>query len=426
MPTASDSHSTWSFRLGVVCLVAVAVSLPMAWISLSKALLFVSGAAYVLVGRFGQAVYEPLHGLRLPRIVLLALSVFAISLWWTAVDLEFALSIFVKHSKLLTILLLISLIRTPREARYSIYAFAAGQLFVLVCSWLLGMGASLPWVMNDQDQNTRYVVFAESYLDQSLMFSILAVVFWHLSKENLWPRWVGLLVAAGAILNILILLPGRTGYVVVIAMLTLALMWAMPARRRLLVLVVAPLLIGMGLYLLSGQIRDRVNRVVSETQSFATQEQNQTPLERNSSAWRLNAWRLSLMAIEQQPWRGHGVGSWAPAIKQFQPESATQIFGKTHSSNPHQEYLLWGVELGIGGILLLLALLISAASDARSFQHGPYRASLSIVLTIALACLFNSSLLDDLMGDFLCVSLGLLLAYGLRTSQAQMTASRTD
>jgi hypothetical protein len=32
-----------------------------------------------------------------------------------------------------------------------------------------------------------------------------------------------------------------------------------------------------------------------------------------------------------------------------------------------------------------------------------------------VACLFNSALYDDLMGDFFCVSLGLLMALGARS-----------
>lgn len=43
---------------------------------------------------------------------------------------------------------------------------------------------------------------------------------------------------------------------------------------------------------------------------------------------------------------------------------------------------------------------------------------------MAVACLFNSTLYDDLMGDFFCVSLGLLMAYGVRNKQALLAPDK--
>ena len=113
--------------------------------------------------------------------------------------------------------------------------------------------------------------------------------------------------------------------------------------------------------------------------------------------------------------QGHGVGNWAPVVKRIQGPHADAIFGQGNHSNPHQEYLLWAVELGAGGILLLLALLLGIARDALRFPIPIQRALLGMVAATAVACLFNSALYDDLMGDFFCVSLGLLLALGARS-----------
>ena len=82
-------------------------------------------------------------------------------------------------------------------------------------------------------------------------------------------------------------------------------------------------------------------------------------------------------------------------------------------SNPHQEYLLWGVQLGVPGIFLLLALMISIMKDTLSMETQAARATQSALLALAIACLFNSSLYDAQIGDFFCVVLGLLLALGL-------------
>jgi len=72
--------------------------------------------------------------------------------------------------------------------------------------------------------------------------------------------------------------------------------------------------------------------------------------------------------------------------------------------------------LGIGGLLLFLACLVCVARDALQFQRPVKRATLAVLVAIFIACLFNSALYDDLLGDFLVVTLGLLMALGVRTA----------
>lgn len=382
----------------------------MAWISLAKVMLILSGLAYLVgdcISKRGDLAFQRLWA---PRVILVALSAFALSLLWTNIDQEIALLTLVKHSKLLEILLLVFLIRTTREARIGITAFASAQVFVLLSSWILAAGIALPWTTQQSNPNSMYIVFAASYLDQSIMFATTAAVLWHLRHEKLWPHWLAGLLAVAAVANIFLLLPGRTGYVVAIAMLSLAAMWATPRRLRLPILIITPVLVLLVAYFGSQQAREGISRALNESQNYAQQ-----PEATSSSGWRLNAWRRSLQAMKESPWIGHGVGSWALTVKRFEGSTATQTFGAGNASNPHQEYLLWGVELGIGGSVVLLALLISLFRDAQGFPTPLMRAMVSVVVAIALACLFNSAIYDDLMGDFFCILSGLLMALGIRT-----------
>jgi hypothetical protein len=52
------------------------------------------------------------------------------------------------------------------------------------------------------------------------------------------------------------------------------------------------------------------------------------------------------------------------------------------------------------------------------------RAGQSVLAALAVSCLFNSSIYDDLIGDFFCLSLGVLLAYGIRTRDASSRAEQ--
>lgn len=384
----------------------------MAWISLAKILLFVCGVAYLVTNHFHKRKDLALSSAWMPKVILVCVVAFFISLAWTGVELEIALLTLVKHAKLLEILLLVSLIRTAREAHIGIFAFAVGQTFLLLNSWLLAAGVPIPWTT---DPIGKYVVFS-TYLDQSIMFATTAGVLWHLHTEYLWPRWLSAVLGTAALVNVFLLLGGRTGYLVAIAVLSLAITWALPKRLRLAALIATPLVLVLGLYLGSSQVQGRLSKIAVESQSYAQQVETDS-----SSGWRINAWSRSVQAITESPWYGYGVGSWAITVKRLQGTSGSKIFGAGNASNPHQEYLLWGVEMGVAGTFLFLFFIFSIVHDARRFAEPIQRAVLSVVAAMAVACLFNSALYDDLMGDYFCITLGLLMALGINSSSSAVS-----
>jgi O-antigen ligase len=130
-----------------------------------------------------------------------------------------------------------------------------------------------------------------------------------------------------------------------------------------------------------------------------------------SSSTRLKLWHRSLQAMTEHPVLGAGAGSWEKEFDRQEMLQGTTKFVR-EAGNPHQEYLLWGVELGALGLLLLLSLLAVLGLTSRSLERPSRRALLSVSLALALACLFNSVLYDALIGDFFCIALGLLLALG--------------
>lgn len=73
---------------------------------------------------------------------------------------------------------------------------------------------------------------------------------------------------------------------------------------------------------------------------------------------------------------------------------------------------MWGVQLGVPGILLFCALLIAVWRDSLAMETNHARATQSALLALAIACAFNASIYDALIGDFFCVLVGLLLASG--------------
>jgi O-antigen ligase len=203
---------------------------------------------------------------------------------------------------------------------------------------------------------------------------------------------------------------------VAIVLITLAVMWALPTRWRIAALL-APVLLVMGMYGTSSRFHDRFNAVATETSAFSDAGNNDTP-----SGERLNYWHRSLQAISERPLYGFGVGSWNAQYRRLDAGR-----GAPHTlqiRNPHQEFLLWGVEAGLGGIVLLCYLLFAACKDALSMPLPVRHAVHSVVAALIVACCFNSSLFDGAIGDFFCVTLGLLLALGWQSRHQPHSISR--
>jgi O-antigen ligase len=380
----------------------------MAWISLAKLPLFlfclISFSSYLVRGRSDQQLEKT----GLVRLILAILGLFALSLLWTEADSSTGLMAFFKHGKLLEIVLLISLIHSRREALLALGVFLAGQAFFVLSSWLMIAGYRVPWATSLVVPHYQHVVYS-SYLDQTLIFSASAAIFWHL--RSYWPKltWLSSTLALLAVVNILFFQDGKTGYVAALAVLTLAVMWQIPTKWRMLSVLIAPLALGLIAYAGSAKVQYKVAQVMNDSQNYSQLGNNES-----SSGFRLHAWKRSLQAIAEQPLIGHGVGSWTQVIKRIEGKNADKIFGTDGASNPHQEYLLWGVELGLIGILLMLTWLVLMVRQALQFDMPAKQATVSVVAVMLIACLFNSSLYDALIGDFFCVALGLLLAMGLR------------
>jgi O-antigen ligase len=409
-----------NLRLSLVIFLAVAISLPIALVSVGKALLFVTALAYLLkdLALKRPSVYlAPLHTI---LVILLAMLLWGASLSWTGANIEDALTAFVKHGKLVMIPILVYLVRTRREAEWSVAALLAGQMLTLLSSWLMAFDFPLPWVMRASgpaDPLTQYVPYADSYLDQSIMLATTSGLLWQLGSRHPslggWSKWL----AIAGLANVLVLMPGRTGYLLAIIAICLAAVFEIPAKLRLVASMTIPILLGLALFFALPQFQQRVGQAVQELGSYQSE-----PDVHSSVGARLNMWKLSLQAIAGEPLTGYGIGNWTPVIKRLYGDQGNELFGEGNGSNPHQELLLWTVELGVAGALLFLALLYSLFSDTRAFEQTTQRSVRSVAVMLLIACMFNSPLYDDLLGDYFCVVFGLLLAMGLRDNRENLVS----
>ena len=396
--------------------VAVAASLPMAWISLSKIAL-VAGALWTRWISYNtqtrKNTYLSIEKISLlNKVIYFSIAWILISTAWTPVDVDTAIYAFVKHAKILIIPLIVYISTSEKLGskclNYALYT----QIVVCFISWCLAIKYLVNQylignLVNLSLNGKNFNVFSESQLDQSIMFVVSASIIWHIRNTIPLSKWIIYTSVFLFLTNVLFLANSRTGYVLAIASITLAIYYLPAFKFKWATLVMAPFLLISTLLLSSQQFSDRVNQVAHEVQSTEQPENVKT-----SSGWRLNAWQRSIEAFYDRPILGHGLGSWTYAAKKAEGDKGNDVFGKGNRSNPHQEYLLWAVEFGLTGILLKILFIYSIFLSSKSNISHYSNAINATLLCIVLAGLFNSVIFDDLIGDFLLIFLALCLAAG--------------
>ena len=401
-------------RVAVASLAAASAGLSVVIISLSKILLVITALVVLLRGKPLTEEDASWQRMWTPRAVLAIVFVFALSLLWTSAPMDQALGAMGKYGKFLVIPALLVLIRTHREATWALAAFLGGQAFLLISSWLLYFHLPVVWATSNMAKD-YYAVFS-SNLDQGIMSAVVAALFWHLRTlaPNRTLFYFSIAMSLLALGNVFFLFIGRTGHLVGVAMISMAIFWALPRRYRLATILVPPLLLLVAIFSFD-KVAQRFSFTKTEISQYSAGVGAAT-----STDNRLDFWKGSAEAIVAKPLAGTGVGSWATTYNRIQQLRYPTHKDLTVGGNPHQEFLLWGVQLGVGGIMLLLALLGAVMLDLLKMDPPVARAGQSVLAALVVSCLFNSSLYDAYIGDFFCLSLGVLLAYGIRSRAASL------
>jgi O-antigen ligase len=201
------------------------------------------------------------------------------------------------------------------------------------------------------------------------------------------------------VVNVLFVMTGRTGFLVMLLLLALAVYWELPKRWRWLALLM-PVLLGMTLYAVSPRFHARVSEIGRDLSEY------QKGNAKTSQGERLDYWRRSLLSIPERPVAGHGVGSWR---LNYIGHGGLQ---SNPPSNPHQQYLLWIVEAGAVGLMLLLGIFIGLYRDALLLESHVLRASLSTTAVAAAMGMMNCPFFGIGMGEFFLLMMGCLLCFG--------------
>jgi O-antigen ligase len=263
----------------------------------------------------------------------------------------------------------------------------------------------------------HYPIGFKASVTHNLMVSLGAFLFLLWAREAADRRWriAYLALATLCAHNILFVVIGRTGYLVLGLLLIYFVMTSVRGWRGPLAAVLLVTALATATYFTSESFRIRVDEIATDFEQWKPGAHDAT-----SVGQRIEYYRTTLDIIADHPWLGVGTGGFARAF-------AEKIRGTPAMAtiNPHNDYLLIGAQAGVPGMLFLLLLYgvtwRFAGTLGSRFDRDLLR---GVVITMAVGGLFNSLLMDHTEGFLFAWFIALLCSRPASASPAGAAAQR--
>jgi O-antigen ligase len=330
-----------------------------------------------------------------PALLALALLAFLglASAWSIApkADIVQALS---KYLKLLMLPMAVALCwGNPAMPRRVFKAFLAGAVVLALSCYLVRLQmmptSSLGW-WRIGDPNDSFSFKNHITIGILIGFATVACLLYASHAATARARYGAAALGLFFLVPVIFLTQGRTGYLAVfIGLVTLFLQRVRLTPLRVMAGLGGIVLLFAAFYVTSDNFKLRTDTLVTELQSKE---------ERTPNGLRLSYMRVGLDAIAEHP-LGLGTGSFATAYAptaaaNWPPES--ELHSERHQ--PHSEFILMGVQLGLPGLALYFGMIASLVWPAR--RRPSFAAHvLALLAVVYVACSsFNSLLWDPTEG----------------------------
>jgi len=400
-------HSHVSDKLAKLSLVGVILTFPMR-LGLANTFMALTVLFWLLArdykGRWKAIRHHPLTW---PAIGMFVLVVLGTS--YTLAPASLALHHVGKYSKFLFIPLVLSLLTEEVWRKRCLYAFCTAMLITLVSTYA-GIWWGVPWSVTrgKLGWGVDHTVFKD-YIAQGLLMStfVLLAVAQAIKETVLLRKGFWTVAAVLAIVSILFLSNGRSGYAALLAGLG-GFLWTVNRHpfRKLLALMVLVAAVPLA-YMSSLTIQARVDEGFTEITDALARPLNQDAAEVTSLGARIDMWRLSIQSMAKNPVFGSGTGSYPLLAKEaFHSQGVLDVQGV----HPHNQFLFFGVELGMVGLLAYVFYLYRAGTAGRAMPAVERAVLIGFLCIMVSDSLFNSALWLSTENHLFTFMLALLVA----------------
>ena len=384
---------TQAIAVWLIILACFSVNLPTAFMSITSGLFFI----FCVISGDYKSKLERIYQNPGAVIAIVLLTAYGIGLTYSSAPHQEAFSFFLKYDKLLFVPIIVSLFTSEIQRKYCINAFLICSLIVLAISYLKWIG-----IYPHTDIGQGFSVY-KGRIAGSIIMSFCAYLMLTRAKNTRGShRLAWLLVSLLAVGNVLFLVNGRTGQITLATLL----IWFSYEHfgSRVIKYWLAILLIGITFHHFNPDYPN--SRLTNINKELASE--SKTSGATTAAGLRLEFYKNTLSLIKQHPILGGGTGSLENEYSSL--VAKTNVIYK-RVPNPHNQYLLTTQELGLIGLILLLAFWLTHWWQSYKLKNAEYAMALrGLVITIAVGSLFNSLLLDASEGKFYCLLAGVLLS----------------
>lgn len=393
-------------RVADAAAVLVAVSLPWST-SATGILLALWLLALVFALDFASVRRELMMAAGALPAVLVGLG--ALGVLWADVTVAERADGLVSFLKLLAIPLLMAQFGRSDRGWWVLAGFLASATVLLAASYLLALLPGLTW------RGKQVGIPVKDYIVQSGIFAICVFVLLDLSfsawREKGRTVAVTLIVIATLfVLNIAFVATSRTTLIIIPVLFLLLGIRRLRTKEMGWFLAVGIVLVAIA-WTSSPYLRFRVGNLITEVRVHQA-----TGVDTSAGA-RLEFWKASLKSVADSPIIGHGTGS---IREMFGRNSGSPVEAAT---NPHNQILAIGIQLGLVGIAVLIAMW---AAHARLFIASGLASwcGLVVVTQNIVGSLFNSHLFDFTQGWIYVFGVGIAGGMVRRTQTSSPVADQ--
>lgn len=319
-------------------------------------------------------------------------------------------------AKYLILLLPVCLIAAPPKAettRRAAFAFGLGIGLTLLLSYAIWAGVQLPeWLVRNRDASNP-VVF-KLHITHSFFVALGALLYFVAALRSTDKRWRwGLGLATLLALGNLFIVQGRTGQVVLLVLVAYLFIHRFGWRGALAGAAAVIATVVVVAQNPNSALMARYGGGIKEIQNWQFGRSDES-----SMGLRMQYAATSLRIIAAHPLVGVGTGGFEPAYRQ-------EIAGTEarSSNNPHNQYLLTTAQLGLPGLVALLAIFVVLWRAAAQLGSAEQLLARGLLLAYGVGNLFNSFLLDHTEKLLFAWVIGLLYA-GLQQNRPNAAAPR--
>ena len=322
---------------------------------------------------------------------------FIIGLVYSSAELGEALSMLKKYRELIFIPVLIPLLSQECHRKWAWKAFLLMSLFTLIGSFLMEFG-----ILGTDKQHDPSI---KSRITHSIFVAFFAFYCLHQILDNKPYRWAFVALFCVSLGDLFFVVHGRTGQLIIIGLILLFTLQRLGNKGRLFTFAI--IILSLALFISFSDKASRILEGFDNTQAYLSHQAEKKP---TSMGVRYQFWENSAKLVIEKPWFGHGTGSFATAYKRITDKHPD------NKKNPHNEFLLVAVQLGMVGLLIYLGFLFSQFYSSLALPPTEKFMAQGLLLTLVFTSLFNSPILDHTEGHWFAFMIA--LCHAPRTPQA--------